>query len=194
MVSFKGLFGGRNGVDPQHIPHRQNSSGSLMVSSQPGMCEVSCPHDRFSSAASHIIRSSPVIVISPPQKPGLWATAETRRKYRFRPPLLRKNLCTRPPDLQVPALQPPQQICVRRILWASTLKVIFSPTRTPPIIYRLHRDAARQGYAPTCVDCRKQPQAVGDLCLGCNNSVGRSNEPRLRELNLQDPKADSGAF
>jgi len=32
---------------------------------------------------------------------------------------------------------------------------------------------------------------VGDLCLGCNNSIGRSNEPRLRELNLQDPKADS---
>jgi hypothetical protein len=46
----------------------------------------------------------------------------------------------------------------------------------------------------SCVECRKQPQAVGDLCLGCNNSIGRSNEPRLRELHLRDPGADSRTF
>jgi len=53
------------------------------------------------------------------------------------------------------------------------------------------RDAVEQGHAPPCVECRRQPQAIGDLCLGCNSSIGKSNEPRLRELDLQDPKADS---
>ena len=32
---------------------------------------------------------------------------------------------------------------------------------------------------------------MGDLCVGCDSSFGRSNEPRLKELDLRDPQADS---
>ncbi|KAF9643752.1 hypothetical protein BDM02DRAFT_3122987 [Thelephora ganbajun] len=53
------------------------------------------------------------------------------------------------------------------------------------------RDAVQHGHALPCAECGRQPQAIGDLCLGCNNSIGKSNEPRLKELSLQDPKADS---
>jgi len=53
------------------------------------------------------------------------------------------------------------------------------------------RDAVQKGHAAPCTECRKQPQAIGDLCLGCNSTTGRSNEPRLKELDLRDPKADS---
>jgi len=63
-----------------------------------------------------------------------------------------------------------------------------------PVTHKPHRDAVQRGFAMPCMECRKQPQAIGDLCLGCNSSIGKSNEPRLKELNLQDPKADSGTF
>jgi len=32
------------------------------------------------------------------------------------------------------------------------------------------------------------------LCLGCNSSIRKPNEPQLKELNLQDPEADSRTF
>ena len=63
-----------------------------------------------------------------------------------------------------------------------------------PVTHQPHREAVQQGHALPCVECGRQPQAMGDLCLGCNNSIGRSNEPRLRELDLQDPTADSRTF
>jgi len=63
-----------------------------------------------------------------------------------------------------------------------------------PVTHQPHRDAVHLGHAPSCVECRRQPQAIGDLCLGCNSSIGKSNEPRLRELDLQDPTADSRTF
>ena len=50
------------------------------------------------------------------------------------------------------------------------------------------------GYARPCSDCRIQPQAIADLCLGCNSALGRSAETRLKELDLQDPSAVSGTF
>jgi len=53
------------------------------------------------------------------------------------------------------------------------------------------RDAVQQGHAAPCIECRKQPQAIGDLCLGCNSATAKSNEPRLKELDLRDPQADS---
>lgn len=59
------------------------------------------------------------------------------------------------------------------------------------VTHQPHRDAVQQGHALPCVECRRQPQAIGDLCLGCNSTIGKSNEPRLRELDLQDPRADS---
>ena len=70
----------------------------------------------------------------------------------------------------------------------------FIPVFSSPTTHQPHRDAVFQGHALPCAECRKQPQAIGDLCLGCNSSIGRSNEPRLRELHLQDPKADSRTF
>jgi len=63
-----------------------------------------------------------------------------------------------------------------------------------PTFHRPPRDAVQRGHAHPCVQCRKQPQAVGDLCLGCDSSVARSNETRLRELDLRDPKADSRMY
>ncbi|KAF9790509.1 hypothetical protein BJ322DRAFT_1169402 [Thelephora terrestris] len=53
------------------------------------------------------------------------------------------------------------------------------------------RDAVQDGHATPCVECKKQPQAIDELCLGCNSSLGRSTEPRLKELSLQDPQAAS---
>ena len=61
----------------------------------------------------------------------------------------------------------------------------------PPMAHRPHRDAVQQGHAAPCIECRKQPQAIGDLCLGCNSATAKSNEPRLKELDLRDPQADS---
>lgn len=29
------------------------------------------------------------------------------------------------------------------------------------------------------------------LCLECNNTIGKPNEPRLKELDLRDPEVDS---
>jgi len=63
-----------------------------------------------------------------------------------------------------------------------------------PVTHQPHREAVQQGHALPCIECRRQPQAIGDLCLGCNSSIGKSNEPRLRELDLQDPTADSRTF
>jgi len=53
------------------------------------------------------------------------------------------------------------------------------------------RDAVQQGHAPPCVDCKKQPQAIDELCLACNSSLGKSTDPRLKEISLQDPQAAS---
>jgi len=64
----------------------------------------------------------------------------------------------------------------------------------PPTFHWALRDAVQRGHAHPCVQCRKQPQAVGDLCLGCDSSVARSNETRLRELDLRDPNADSRMY
>jgi len=54
------------------------------------------------------------------------------------------------------------------------------------------KDAVQQGRAYPCVECRRQPQAIGHLCLGCNHSaIGKLTDPQLRGLTLQDPKAAS---
>ena len=60
--------------------------------------------------------------------------------------------------------------------------------------HRLFRDAVREGHTQPCADCKKQPQAIEDLCLACHNSYGRSSDPRLKELSLDDPRAFSGTF
>lgn len=68
------------------------------------------------------------------------------------------------------------------------------PPSSPPMTHCLHRQAVQEGHAQPCVECGRQPQAIGDLCLGCNSSLGKLTEPRLRELNLQDPIAVPGTF
>ena len=129
------------------------------------------------------------------EKLGLWEATQVYRKYRLRSSVLRKNLCTNSStELQVPILQPPWKNCVQRILRTCTLQAIprFFFSIFPSLVtHQPHRDAVQQGHALPCVECRRQPQAIGDLCLGCNSTIGKSNEPRLRELDLQDPRADS---
>jgi len=62
------------------------------------------------------------------------------------------------------------------------------------LTHRPFREAVREGHAQPCTDCKKQPQAIDDLCLACHSSFGRSSDPRLKELSLDDPKAVSGTL
>jgi hypothetical protein len=76
-------------------------------------------------------------------------------------------------------------------LGALSFSPLYSP---PPITHQSHRNAVSHGHTLACAECRKQPRATGNLCLGCNNSTGKLSEPRLKELDLHDPRTNSSTF
>lgn len=152
-------------------------------------------------------RSSPFVLPSYPltlrvgdvslTKLDLRKTTQARREERFSPSVLRKNLRTSTPTiLQVPDLQHPRQAGVQWILWICTCQVTYPLLLTLllPVTHWLRRQAVQDGHALACAECGKQPQGIENMCLGCNSSLGRLTEPRLRELNLQDPTATSSAL
>jgi len=88
------------------------------------------------------------------------------------------NLHTSPQtEVQVHAPQFPRKACVRQMLWTSVGQA--TPLLSSPVTHQLHR-------------CRPAPQMIEVLCLGCNSSI--RNEPQLKELNPQDPRAGSRTF
>ena len=163
-------------------------SGYRGQSQKGGLCEV--------SGRNRLFLSPPLLTLVidlRPAKLGLWKTSQVRRVEWSRPSILRKNLCkSKSAILQVPILHLSRQVYVQRILWTWACKVSSSLlVSSPQMTHWLHRDAVQQGHAPPCVDCKKQPQAIDELCLACNSSLGKSTDPRLKEISLQDPQAAS---
>lgn len=128
---------------------------------------------------------------------GLRTAAQARREGWLHPSVLWDDLRGAIPaaSLQVSSLHRRRSTSLQRILWVGTCDVIaFPPISTRSVIQWFHREAVQHGHALPCAECERHPQVIGDLCLDCNDSLGKLTEPRLRELNLQNPTTDSRSF
>lgn len=195
MVFFKDLFSGgrRNSRDPSPSPRDGPSSGRGITSRQRDMCEVS-DHDHFFPSSST------------PSCPSATSASKKNRSVGNEPSMSKaRALSTHTAEEPVHALTRASANIhlatpLQGLRSADTAdldtpgNLLFIAILPSPMAHRSHRDAVQQGHAAPCIECRKQPQAIGELCLGCNSTSVKSNEPRLKELDLRDPKADSRAF
>lgn len=182
------LFSSKSGGRRSSKDTQGNGGGT----SSKHLCEVS-GNDHFFSSTSSLSSS----VISDSKKLVLPQAPQIRGRRRYSTSILRTDLCTSTSNaLRAPSLQQRSKDHVQRILFTQSCKVASPPLLVfpSPTAHWLYRDAVQQGYAKGCAECGKHPQAIEDLCLGCNSAVAKSAESRLRELDPQDPNAATSTF
>ena len=197
MVSIRHLLSGDKRKSKDSSRDRKNNGGSPS-SSQQDLCEVS-GHDHFFCPST----PRPLVHLLTLLVGDLCLT-----KFRSveNDPNTSKVQVSSTHTAEEPAREPNSRSASTHL--ATTLESLRSADTvdlrtpgnpscnsiSPSMTHQPHREAVRQGHALPCVECGRHPQAIGDLCLGCNSSIEKSNEPRLKELNLLDPTVDSRTF